>query len=65
VCAELRVFNMHVMVDPPVMHVLHWDIVLSSVVLGRSEKEEQVDMNDLVGRVVNRGVVDFLVTLER
>jgi len=56
---------MHVMVDPPVMHVLHWDIVLSSVVLGRSEKEEEVDMNDLVGRVVNRGVVDFLVTLER
>lgn len=55
---------MHVMVGPPVMHVLHWDIVLSSVVLGRSEKEE-VDMNDLVGRAVNRGVVDFLVTLER
>ena len=56
---------MHVMVDPPVMHVLHWGIVLSSVVLGRSEKEEEVDMNDLVGRAVNRGVVDFLVTLER
>jgi hypothetical protein len=56
---------MHVMVDPLVMHVLHWDIVLSSVVLGRSEKKEEVDMNGLVGRLVIRGVVEFLETLGR
>jgi hypothetical protein len=65
VCAGLGLFNVDVVVARHVMHVLRWDIVLSSVVLGRSEKEEEVDMNALVGRGVNRNVVDLLITWGR
>jgi hypothetical protein len=54
---------MDVMEDRLAMHALHWDIVLSSVVLGRSEKEE-ADMNGRVGRVGNMDVVGLLGILE-
>ncbi len=38
--------------------------MLSSVVLGRSEKEEEVDMNDRVERMANLDVVGLLEILE-
>lgn len=51
---------MDVMEDRLVMHVLHWDIVLNSVVPGGLEMEEEADMNGRVGKVVNLDVVGLL-----
>lgn len=55
---------MDVIEDRLAMHALHWDIMLSSVVLGRSKKEEEVSMNIRVGRVGNLDVVGLLGILE-
>jgi hypothetical protein len=57
VYAEQGVTKEFAVVDHHVMLVLDWDILLSSVRVGRSVNGEVGDMSGLVGREERRGAV--------